>query len=68
MARGGIEFRTILVAASDQESLCEVLNGDGFDLIVIPRRFADEGAAQDAFSAFGQSLAGAVESTILFCP
>ncbi|HEV2991461.1 MAG TPA: hypothetical protein VG759_23705 [Candidatus Angelobacter sp.] len=56
------------MAASDQESLCEVLNGDGFDLIVIPRRFADEGAAQDAFSAFGQSLAGAVESTILFCP
>jgi nucleotide-binding universal stress UspA family protein len=65
---GGVEFRTILVAANDQERLCEVLNGDGFDLIVIPRRFADEGAAQDAFSAFHQSLTGAAGSTILFCP
>jgi hypothetical protein len=65
---GGVDLRTILVAASDQKRLCEMLNEDGYDLVVIPRRFADEGAALDAFSTFNQSLTGAVGSTILFCP
>lgn len=64
----GIDLRATLVAAGDPQRLCEVFDGNRFDLIVLPRRFSDDNATAEAFSAFQQSLAGAIGSTILFCP
>jgi nucleotide-binding universal stress UspA family protein len=67
-SHGNVDLQAMLVAASDHERLSEVFNRGGYDLIVLPRRFSDDGAADHAFHGFHQSLAGASESTILFCP
>jgi hypothetical protein len=65
--QGGVELRRTLAAANDQPRLSAVCEG-AFDLIVVPRRFSDDTAGCDTFSTLRQSLADAVEATILFCP
>jgi hypothetical protein len=67
-AQGGIELQATLAAASDQKMLSEAFESCRFDLIVLPRKFSDDTAASQAFRTFHHSLAGATESTILFCP
>jgi hypothetical protein len=66
--QGGIELQTTLAAATDQKRLSEVFESCRFDLIVLPRKFSDDGGVSQAFSNFRQSLADAGQSTILFCP
>jgi len=67
-AQGGIELRTSLIAASDQQMLSDLFERGEFDLIVLPRRISDQGAASDASRTLHQSLACATGSTILYCP
>lgn len=64
----GIELRTKLIPASDQQTLSDVIDGNGFDLIVLPRKIADGRVAAGMSATLQQSLAGAAQSTILFCP
>jgi len=64
----GVELRTTLVAASDQQAMSELFDGSRFDLIVFPHRVSDSSDECGTAKALMQSLAKATKSKILFCP
>jgi len=64
----GIDLRSTLVAANDQPNMSEFFDGNGFDLIVLPRRLSDMGGLDDASRKLHRQFAGATDSTILLCP
>jgi len=67
-AKSGIDLQSMLVAANDEEKLAGLFGSNGFDLIVLPRRFSDNSACDDQSRKLHQRFAGTTESTILLCP
>jgi hypothetical protein len=67
-AKEGIELRTTLLAADNQQAIMDTFDGGRFDLIIIPYKFSGHSHESSTLKAFMQSLAEARKSKILFCP
>jgi nucleotide-binding universal stress UspA family protein len=67
-ATEGIELRTTLLAANDQQAIVDTFDRCRFDLIIVPYKFSDHNNESGSLKAFMQSLAEARKSKILFCP
>lgn len=66
--QAGIELRTMLIAANDQQKLLDVFDSSGFDLVVLSRRFSDAGAMDDTSKQLSQRLIRATGAAVLLCP
>lgn len=64
----GVDLQSAMVAADDERKLADLLNSNRFDLLVLPRRFSDLSALDEASRKLRQQFAGAAQSTILLCP
>lgn len=67
-ATEGIELRTTLLAADNQQAIVDIFDSRCFDLIIVPYKFSDHTNESGSLKAFMQSLAEARKSKILFCP
>lgn len=67
-AKEGIELRTTLLAADNQQAIVDTFDDGWFDLIIIPYKFSDHSHESSTLKTLMQSLAEARKSKILFCP
>jgi nucleotide-binding universal stress UspA family protein len=67
-AQEGIELRTALVAANDQQAILDLFDSGRFDLIIVPYKFSDHDNERGTLKALMQTLADTKKSKVLFCP
>jgi hypothetical protein len=64
----GIDLRTMLVSATDQEAIFDLFNSGRFDFNILPYKFSDNSSECGTPKALRRSLAEATKSKVLFCP